>query len=138
MKAMSLERQFAFVFSGLASLSNIIPLIMAEAPAQWRLHAAIPAICSVTSVTQDSTDPRKLAVETHCNLQRYAVALDVSPVETGRAAKIERAHVSGGQAVIATGRIEITASRPGTAKIELELAEAPAAGRLSATIVPVR
>jgi hypothetical protein len=112
--------------------------MLAEAPVQWRLHAVIPTMCSVTSVTQDAADPRRLTVETRCNLQRYALTLDAATTGSESEAKVARARVNIGQAVIAQGRIEITANRPGTAVIELLLAEIPAEGSLSATILPLR
>jgi hypothetical protein len=116
-----------------ATCASAAPLALADAGVQWRLEAHIPVICSVQSITQNPADDRQITIETLCNLERYAIAFDIADAP----ARVQAARVTGATAVIAPGRIEITALRPGTAQIEILLAQPPAEGRMTAAIVPL-
>lgn len=121
-------------FAGMVAIGAwALQLALADTGTRWQLSATVPPICAVESITRNPDDYRQITIDTQCNLERYAVAFAIADAP----APVIEARINNGQAVLGTGRIDITARRPGPARIEIVLAETSPEGAISANIMPL-
>lgn len=121
-------------FAGMIALgAGALQLALAEPGGRWQLRATVPALCAVESITRKPDDYRQITIDAQCNLERYAVAFAIGDAP----APVVEARINNGRAVLAAGRVEITARRPGPARIEIVLAETSPEGAISADILPL-
>lgn len=133
MRSIYASRRGAGLAGALALGAGTLPLILSDAGTRWQLNANIPPICAVESITRDPADYRQITIEAQCNLERYAVVFAISDTP----APVIAARISNGAAVLGNGRVDITARRPGPARINIVLAETAPQGAISANILPL-